>query len=169
VLGWLASDKRSPVDLAMGVAAADAAQEQTLELPGVKAPGTPRYSVSEDAPTPRMRGGSLAEFGSEIESFMNRMGLPGGSGARSREENARIGGAENSDHLSDGYGKTRWGKDFPASGEKGRKAAIRAAERIGIKDWDGEGIAERVIRVGKRKVKVQVIYGDSVDHGAHAV
>jgi hypothetical protein len=164
VLDWLQSADQDPLKLARDVQNADAVKDETVTLQGQEASADPpRHDVSETGTDVHLPAG-LEKLGEESNRLARKMGFTAGSHQRSAQHNADVGGAADSDHLEKG---DRWATDYPATGEHGRAAAIRMAERFGIKGWDGEGIAERTFKSGKHKVRVQVIYGKSVDHGDH--
>ena len=100
------------------------------------------------------------------ERRARRLGLPlDGSGHRTEQRNAEVGGADDSDHLW--HRGDRWGKDYPARGSKLKASAAKMGKRFGIHDWDGEGERSIEIRQGKDTYRVQLLAGASVDHDDH--
>lgn len=96
------------------------------------------------------------------------LGLAGGSRDRSRAENAAAGGAENSDHLEDvGVGKGREAVDLPTTAAQGGWSKYRAvARKLGVTPA-ASGFTEGTIKVGGRRFRVQIIFGEANEHDDH--
>jgi hypothetical protein len=109
------------------------------------------------------------KLGDEIESWAREeLGIKGGSRDRTAAGNAAVGGAADSDHLEEpGRFAGREGVDLPTTPADGGWAKYRATVRkLGLKPNAG-GFTEGQIKVGDRRFKVQVIFGDAHGHGDH--
>lgn len=164
VMSFLKGDS-DVLQMAAGVKQARELGPQDVTLPGT--PGTPREpdrGGGDPSPSqPNLQGG-LRELGDEALRIARKMGYSGHSGQRTDQENARVGGAEDSDHLMrDG----RIAYDIPMRGEDTlRSVGMRIAKRYGIREikpgfWEGE------VSTNGGRHRVQVIAGAANDHGDH--
>ena len=98
----------------------------------------------------------------------DELGLAGGSRDRDPGSNAAVGGASDSDHLEGGGRfKGREAIDLPTSAAAGGWGQYRkVARKLGLKPEAG-GFTQGTIKVGGKKFRVQVIFGDAHGHGDH--
>lgn len=144
------------------LAEANAQLSTDVRIPG--RPAEPRpVKRTQAGGTGRARKGGLAALESDTNKLARRLGLPVGSGVRSPEHNAAIGGAKDSDHLDH---DDRTARDYPVRGEKGWASYRRIVESHGLKP-DKDGFTEGIVMVDGKKVRVQVIYGEQHGHGDH--
>lgn len=115
-----------------------------------------------------LQGGSPTALVNSVISWAGQeLGLKPGSRDRSPGENAAAGGSPTSDHLEGPGLKGREAIDLPTSPAQGGWGQYRkVARKLGLKPA-ASGFTEGTIRVGKRRVKVQVIFGEANHHGDH--
>ena len=108
-------------------------------------------------------GGAADLMGQFIAPFMNDRGLPTGSGKRTPEHNAAIGGSPTSDHLT--TTTTTFARDFPTfSGEDDARAL---AEALGISGWQANSFDAFNVVVDGITFRVQILWGAAIAHGDH--
>jgi hypothetical protein len=141
-------------------------------LPGV----TPGQVVgdAENGGNPRTGRGQASGKSAEgiindLQGFVTgELGLPAGSRDRDRAGNAAAGGSSDSDHLEEqGLFGGREALDIlttPAQG--GWDQYAKVARRFGLKPDKG-GFTQGTVKIGERRFRVQVIFGDQHDHGDH--
>jgi hypothetical protein len=142
------------------------------QLPGV----TPGQVIGDAQNGGNPRTGRGQTSGKSAEGIINdlqgfvtgELGLPAGSRDRDRAGNARVGGSSTSDHLEEGgLFPGREALDIlttPAQG--GWEQYGEVVRRFGLKPDKG-GFTQGTVKVGKRRFRVQVIFGDEHDHGDH--
>lgn len=114
-------------------------------------PGSPHWAGSGDV---------LHQF---VVPFMKRQGLSAGSEKRSPAQNAAVGGASGSDHLS--TNTTTDAIDFPTTNGEGAARALAAA--MGSKSWAANSYNRFPIKVGRYTFSVQILWGAAIDHADH--
>lgn len=108
-------------------------------------------------------GGSNDVMTDFIEPFMTKRGLPIGSGKRTPEKNASIGGSKTSDHLT--TKTTTAARDFPTfDGEDDARALAKA---LGNSSWQPNTTNGFTVSVDGQAFRVQIIWGAAVQHGDH--
>jgi hypothetical protein len=113
--------------------------------------GSPHWGGSGDV---------LTEF---VEKFMVKRGLPLGSGKRTPAENAAVGGAEDSAHLT--TRSTTAARDFPTfSGEDDARALAKA---MGFGSWQPNSFAHFSFSAGGQSFSGQILWGSGIKHGDH--
>lgn len=109
-------------------------------------------------------GGGADIMGQFVAPFMGKnFGLPKGSGKRTPQHNAEIGGSPTSDHLT-----TRtetFARDFPTF--DGEAAARALAAAFGWHTWSANSFNTFDFRLGGRTFRVQILWGAAIDHGDH--
>jgi Peptidase M15 len=125
-------------------------------------PSLARVQVTTSAGNPHW-GGSGDVMNDFVEPFMVRRKLPIGSGKRSPQHNAAIGGSRTSDHLTT---KTRTAaRDFPTfAGEDDARALARA---LGIEAWRPNAFTAFAFSAGGRPFRAQILWGAAIQHGDH--
>jgi hypothetical protein len=114
-------------------------------------PGEPHWGGAGDV---------LTQF---IEPFMVERGLPIGSGKRTPERNAAIGGSRRSDHLT--TNSTTAARDFPTfSGEDDARALAKA---LGCTTWQPNSYEPFIFSAGGHRWRAQVLWGAGIGHGDH--
>ncbi len=108
-------------------------------------------------------GGSNDVMVQYVEPFMRERGLPLGSGKRTPAENAAVGGAANSDHLT--THTTTGARDFPTfTGEDDARAL---AGSLGFGSWQPNSFAFFTFAAGGHHWRAQILWGAAIDHGDH--
>lgn len=109
-------------------------------------------------------GGGADIMGQFVAPFMaEKFGLPKGSGKRTPQHNAEIGGSPTSDHLT-----TRtetFARDFPTFA--GEFAARALAHAIGWTSWSANSYATFDTHIGGHTFRWQILWGAGIDHGDH--
>jgi hypothetical protein len=133
-----------------------AAERNDGKLSSVKLRGT--------ALGPPHWGGGADIMGQFVAPFMaEKFGLAKGSGKRTPQHNAEVGGAENSDHLT-----TRtetFARDFPTF--SGEAAARALAAAFGWHDWSANSYATFDFHLGGHTFQIQILWGAEIQHGDH--
>ncbi len=108
-------------------------------------------------------GGAADLMGQLVTPFMNKRGLPTGSGKRTPAHNAAIGGSSVSDHLTTMV--LKFARDFPTfSGEDDARALALA---FGITTWQPNSFTTHVVVVDGWAFEIQILWGAGIDHGDH--
>ena len=118
--------------------------------------------VTQTAGEPHWGGAGdlLTQF---VEPFMVERGLPIGSGKRTPERNAAIGGSRTSDHLT--TKSTTAARDFPTfSGEDDARALAKA---LGCTTWQPNSYDAFTVSAGGHTWRVQLLWGGDIKHGDH--
>ena len=136
------------------IGAQRATADVTLEVP---VPGD-TLGDDGDVPTPKVGGNSLPSLGRSVERIAKRQRVALGSGVRSHEENAAVGGAEDSDHLP---GDDRWARDFKVVGDDGRAFQDSVAKAFGVGRNGGT-----IVR-GRKKFRIQILGPGDKGHDDH--
>lgn len=107
--------------------------------------------------------GTKAIFDQFVTPFMAEQGLRAGNAKRSPAQNADVGGAADSDHLTT---NTRtYAVDYPTT--SGEAAARALARELGWSGWAPNSYARHTITVGGRRFVVQILWGADIEHGDH--
>lgn len=114
-------------------------------------PGEPHWGGAGDV---------MTQF---IEPFMVERGLPIGSGKRTPERNAAIGGSATSDHLT--TKTTTAARDFPTFAGEDDARALAAA--LGCSTWRPDSFDAFTFSAGGRSWRAQVLWGAAIDHSDH--
>lgn len=93
------------------------------------------------------------------------MGIKPGSTKRSPGENASVGGAPGSDHLT--TNTSAYAKDYPTSGQAGTTLAERIAKQLGVRFVPNSYDSGGLVRTKHGTFKVQILYGAGIDHADH--
>jgi len=109
-------------------------------------------------------GGGADIMGQFVAPFLaERFGLAKGSGKRTPQHNAEIGGSSTSDHLT-----TRietFARDFPTfAGEAGARALAAA---FGWHTWQPNSYATFEVTIAGHRFRIQILWGAGIDHGDH--
>lgn len=108
-------------------------------------------------------GGAADLMGQFVAPFMNKRGLPTGSGKRTPAHNAAIGGSPTSDHLTTMV--LKFARDFPTfSGEDDARALALA---FGISGWEPNSFESHRVVVDGYVFEIQILWGSDIDHGDH--
>lgn len=108
-------------------------------------------------------GGSQSVIDQFVTPFMRSKGLDAGSAKRTPAENAAVGGAPGSDHLT--TNKKSYAVDYPtADGEQIARALARA---IGWSAWQANSYARFAFEVDGKKFTIQILWGAGIQHGDH--
>jgi hypothetical protein len=108
-------------------------------------------------------GGGADVMGQFVTPFMRTQGLAPGSGKRTPEHNAAIGGSPTSDHLT-----TRtecFARDYPTF--NGLAAAHRLAMAFGIDSWQANSYTAHDVEIDGHTFRVQILWGAAIEHGDH--
>lgn len=114
-------------------------------------PGEPHWGGAGDV---------LTQF---VEPFMVERGLPIGSGKRTPERNAAIGGSKTSDHLT--TKSTTAARDFPTF--SGEDDATALAKALGCTTWRANSYDAFTCSAGGHSWRVQLLWGADIQHGDH--
>ena len=126
----------------------------------VSGPDAVRVTLSPGEPHWGGAGDVLTQL---VEPFMVERGLPIGSGKRTPERNAAIGGSPTSDHLT--TKATTAARDFPTfSGEDDARALAKA---LGCTTWQPNSFDAFTCSAGGRSWRVQLLWGADIKHGDH--
>ncbi len=126
----------------------------------VSGPDAVRVTLSPGEPHWGGAGDVLTQL---VEPFMVERGLPIGSGKRTPERNAAIGGSPTSDHLT--TKSTTAARDFPTfSGEDDARALAKA---LGCTTWQPNSFDAFTCSAGGRSWRVQLLWGADIKHGDH--
>jgi len=108
-------------------------------------------------------GGAADLMGQFVTPFLNKRGLPTGSGKRTPAHNAAIGGSSLSDHLTTML--LKFARDFPTfSGEDDARALALA---LGITSWQPNSFTSHRVVVDGFVFEIQILWGSGIDHGDH--
>lgn len=109
-------------------------------------------------------GGTLSIFEQFVTPFMADQGLKPGSQKRTPAENAAVGGAPHSSHLT--TEKDQYAIDYPTS--SGLEAAQKLAHKIGWKDWQSNSYNTfNTIVANRYTFEWQILWGAAIEHGDH--
>lgn len=166
--------KSSPLDFAMDVKEIQAAEARDATvLEGNTFTLTPaqkeeKNGVRKGGGKSPVAGGGWGGSEGIIEGLnpiAREYGAPPTNFKRSPEENAAVGGSEDSDHLT--TNSEAYAADYSISGDKGTELAKRIAQKLGVgfrmNDYNSGGV---IVSKGHR-YKVQILYGSGINHGDH--
>lgn len=108
-------------------------------------------------------GGGADVMGQFVTPFMRHFGLYPGSGKRTPEHNADIGGSLTSDHLT-----TRletFARDYPTF--TGEATAAALARAFGIHGWRANSYDTYYVRIDGHTFRIQILWGAAIQHGDH--
>lgn len=128
-----------------------------------------RRAAREAAGKGGVQASTAEGLADEISAWAkDALGLSAGSRDRDRAGNAAVDGAEDSDHLEDdGVGQGREAVDLPTTADQGGWGQYRrTVRRLGGKP-SPDGFSEFQVKIGDRRFKVQVIFGEKHGHGDH--
>jgi len=108
-------------------------------------------------------GGSNDVMQQFIEPFLIRLGMPLGSGKRTPEVNAAVGGSATSDHLTTKTSTAA--RDFPTFA--GEDAARALAAALGFDAWQPNSFANCTFTAGGHTWRAQILWGSGIGHGDH--
>jgi hypothetical protein len=108
-------------------------------------------------------GGAADVMGQFAAPFMQKRGLPKGSGKRTPQHNAEIGGSPTSDHLTTKL--LTFARDFPTfAGEDDARALARA---FGIATWQPNSYTTYDVVIDGWAFRIQILWGAGIGHGDH--
>lgn len=108
-------------------------------------------------------GGAADVMGQFAAPFMQKRGLPKGSGKRTPAHNAAIGGSPTSDHLTTKL--FTFARDFPTfTGEDDARALARA---FGIGTWAPNSYTTYRVEIDGYLFDIQILWGALIGHGDH--
>jgi hypothetical protein len=125
-------------------------------------PALSRVQVTPESGHPHWGGSGdvVAQF---IEPFMQKRGLPIGSGKRTPSYNRAIGGSPTSDHLT--TKSTTMARDFPTF--SGADDAVALARAMGYNGWQANSYSSFQVVCDQYRFSVQILWGSSIGHGDH--
>lgn len=155
---------------------AQAAREQLEALDSAQQPsGATRQTAShgpdrDEAPRLHASGGWAGSQGliENLTDLAGRHRLQRRGAKRTPAQNAAVGGSSTSDHLT--TNKRAYAEDFAnGRGEDAQKLkfAQDTARRFGVRFQKNSYDSGGVIKIGDASYKVQILYGDGIDHGDH--
>ena len=147
---------------ALDVVLAARAQDPAVEDAEAAAPGVKRRVGVKATGRGASKAKHVQGLGREVDQLLTRLGAPLGSGVRDRQENAAVGGAEDSDHLDE---PGRWARDVKVTGRKAEAVGRRVAKFLGAEFVPGK-LSESIVRHGRRSYRVELIFG-TADHADH--
>lgn len=95
--------------------------------------------------------------------MVGRFGLILGSGKRTPQRNAEVGGSESSDHLTTKL--TTFARDFPTWNGEG--AARQLAREFGWTSWQPNSFNTFDVRIDGHTFRIQILWGASIGHDDH--
>jgi hypothetical protein len=132
-----------------------ALRQQRHTLAGVR--------VHSTALGPPHWGGGADVMGQFVTPFMRTQGLAPGSGKRTPQHNAEIGGSPTSDHLT--TRRECFARDYPTF--DGLEAAAKLAAAFGIHGWEANSYTAYDVAIDGHTFRVQILWGAAIQHGDH--
>lgn len=128
-----------------------------------KAAAKPRLVVHSTAPGRPHWGGGADIMGAYVTPFMRARGLAPGSGKRTPQHNAEIGGSPTSDHLT--THTLTFARDYPTfSGEDDARAL---AVSLGFTAWQENSYTSYYRDIDGHTFRFQILWGAAIEHGDH--
>jgi hypothetical protein len=107
-------------------------------------------------------GGTETVVRSLVDPIAGRFGIQGSSYKRTPEQNAAVGGAEHSDHLT--TNRRAFAADYPTT--NGGGLARQIAGRLGIRGYQPGTYTKYPVVIGGRRFRAQILWGVE-GHGDH--
>lgn len=120
-------------------------------------------------PTGKGRWGGSRLVANVARDVARANGYPNATGKRTPSQNAAVGGSPTSDHLTTDQDSFAWdlSNGTTSENERGHSTARKIARKYGVRYVPNSYESGGVASIGGRKFKVQILYGNRINHGDH--